>query len=516
MSRALAQTPPPADRGQGDARRLASGSLMQQVSQVAGLVAMFAIVTVLARQLTLSELGVYGLLNALAGYLLIVQNGAAAGAVRNIAGADGVENAGRAYSTALALYVAAGLAAGVVVAGLGAALTAGIDLSDDVRTQATTGALLLGAVTALGWPATIHRDALRADGLFVRAAKVELGAVAVYAALVLGLAAAGASLSLLIAASGTIPLFVGLGSLVAARASRLPYRFARGDVSREAARDLAGIAGYVSGTEAAVAAIFTLNRTILGLFKSAATVGLYEGPVRAHNLIRSLTAAAAITVLPTASAYSSAGDTRRLRELTLRGSRYVLALTVPLVVTGMVMAAPLLDVWLGDGFGEGGAALAILLSHWLLSAPSAVLGAVLVGVGRPRPLARWAAAVALADVALALVLVPVAGLEGVALATALPYFLLFGLLARPALDATGVAAGELARTAYAPALIVGAGLAAALGAVRLVTGDESVAVAAALTGPPLAWLAYYGAWLSPSERRLVRDVAASALRQGRA
>ena len=42
----------------GQARLLASGSLVQQAAQVTGLVAMFVIVAVLARRLSLSELGV--------------------------------------------------------------------------------------------------------------------------------------------------------------------------------------------------------------------------------------------------------------------------------------------------------------------------------------------------------------------------------------------------------------------------------------------------------------------------
>ena len=94
--------------GQGDARRLASGSLMQQISQVTGLLVMFAIVTVLARRLTLAELGVYGLLGSIAGYLLIVQNAAAGAAVRNIAAGAHGPAAATAYSTASAAYVGRG------------------------------------------------------------------------------------------------------------------------------------------------------------------------------------------------------------------------------------------------------------------------------------------------------------------------------------------------------------------------------------------------------------------------
>ena len=482
---------------------------MQQISQVTGLLVMFAIVTVLARRLTLAELGVYGLLGSVAGYLLIVQNAAAGAAVRNIAaGAHGPASA-TAYSTALAAYVVAGLATGAVVALAGVALASGLDLTDAVERQARLGAVALGGVTAVGWPVTIHRDALRADGMFVRAAAVEIGALAVYAAVVLGLAFADAPLWLLIGASGTIPLLAGLGCLVAARAARLPYRFARRDVTREAARELGGLAGYVTATEAAATAIFTLNRAILGLFESAATIGLYEGPVRAHNLLRSLGAATTVTVLPTAAGYTAAGDERRLRELTLRGARYSLALAVPLTVTGMALAAPILDAWLGDDFGEGGTAMAILLSHWLLSGANGVLGAVLVGTGRARDLARWAVAVSACDVVLALVLVPAFGLEGVALATTVPYIALFPMLARSALDAAGLDAATFLRQALVPAWLPGIGLAVALVVVRLALEPESAPAVAvtALTGLAAYWVAYYAFVLIPSERNLVREVA---------
>ena len=86
---------------QGRARLLASGSLFAQLSQVAGLVAIFAVITVLARRLSLAEVGVYGLLTSLAGYLLIVQNAGAGAAVRAMAVADSAERRDEAFSTAL-------------------------------------------------------------------------------------------------------------------------------------------------------------------------------------------------------------------------------------------------------------------------------------------------------------------------------------------------------------------------------------------------------------------------------
>jgi O-antigen/teichoic acid export membrane protein len=498
-----------------DARRLATGSLAQQAAQVTGLLAMLAILAVLARELSRGELGVYGLLNALAGYLLIVQNAAAGAVVRELAAARDEREGSAAFSTAALIYVAAGLAAGLLLAGLGLVLAAALDLSSELARQARLGSLALGAVTALGWPATIYRDALRARGRFVLAAGMEVAALLAYAGLVLGLALGGAPLWTVIGAGGTIPLLAGMACALAAGAVRLPWRLRPRLATRAVARRLAGLAGYISLTEAAAAAVYVLTRAILGLFKSPAAVGLYEGPVRAHNLVRALNAAVTVTVLPTAARYDSEGDERRQRELLVRGSRYSLALIVPIAVTGMALAGPVLEVWLGAGFREGGTAMAILLGHWLLNGASGVAAAMLVAVGQARALARWATLVAGGSVVLALALVPPLGVDGAALAVSLPYVALFPYLLAITLRAIPVPLGELLRRAFLPAWSLGLALAAGLAAARLALDPVSVAgvIATAAAGLAAYWLAFYLLWLDRGERALVRDVAAGPVRR---
>lgn len=492
-----------------DARRLATGSLAQQAAQVTGLVAMFAVITVLARKLSLAELGVFGLLNALAGYLLIVQNAAAGAAVRAMAAARDERAGSAAFSTAALLYVAAGAASGLALASVGIGLAEALDLSPELTRQARIGAVAVGAVTFVGWPLTVYRDALRARGRFVLAAGAEIVALVAYMALVLGLALAGAPLWSIVGAGAAIPLLAGLTCALAAAAGGLAWRLRSGLADRGAASEMLGLAGYISLAEAASAAVYALSRLILGLFQSASAVGLFEGPVRAHNLVRALNAAVTVTVLPTAAGYHAAGDDRRLGELLLRGSRYTLALIVPIAVTGMVLAAPILDVWLGSAFREAGSAMAILMSHWVLNGMSGVAAAMLVAVGAARDLARWALAVAGASVLLALALTPPFGLDGVALATAIPYVALFPYLLRITLRAIPVPVGELLRRAFAPAWALGVALAAALVAARLALDPESaLAVAAtALAALGAYWAAYCALVLDRGERALVRSLA---------
>lgn len=490
----------------GESRRLVAGSLAQQASQITGLVAMLVIITVLARRLSLAELGVYGLLTSLTGYLLIVQNSAAGAAVRKLAASEGPADAGRAFSNAAACYAGAGATTALLLVGAGLALDPALGLESELAAEVRRGGFLLGVVTALGWPLTIYRDALRAEGLLVRVAVTEIVALLAFAGLVLGLALGGASLAAVIGASGTIPLLAGLGCLVSAHGRG--YRFSAAAVTRRDVRELLGLAGYLSVTEAAAAGIYAADRAILGVFSSAATVALFEGPVRAHNLVRSLNSAITVTVLPTATRFHADGDGWGLRELLVRGVRYTLAMVVPLVVVGMVLAGPLLDVWLGERFRDGAPAMAILMSHWLLNGCSGLLAAMLVATERARELARYALLVAAANLVLALALAPSLGLEGVAIATAVPYGLLFPLLLGRVLRAVPAPRGELLRRAFAPPLAAGAVLAALLVAARAALSPDSVGSVGALAAAALAvyWAAFYLVAMDSGERRLVRSL----------
>ena len=73
--------------GPGEARLLASGALVQRWRRRSGLLALLVIVTILARRLSVAELGAYGLVASLAGYLLVLRNSVARSAVRAMAAA---------------------------------------------------------------------------------------------------------------------------------------------------------------------------------------------------------------------------------------------------------------------------------------------------------------------------------------------------------------------------------------------------------------------------------------------
>jgi O-antigen/teichoic acid export membrane protein len=267
-------------------------------------------------------------------------------------------------------------------------------------------------------------------------------------------------------------------------------------------------AGWLLVVELCNLSMYAFSRVILGAYRSPRAVGLFEGPVRAHNMVYALGGALAVPVVPTGSRYLATGDQRRMRDLAVRGTRYTLALFVPVCVTLIVLAGPILEAWLGDRYGDGAAALAILVSYWLVYGGLIVTPGFLVGAGLARDVARVMVVVAASNLALSLVLTPELGIEGPAVATAVPFFLAFPFLLRLGLRASGASVGELARRAWAPNYVLGTLLAVALLLGRAVLPMDSTAAVMGLAASCLLlfWGAFYAGVLASDERALVRGL----------
>ena len=135
---------------------------LQQVAQASGLLALLVIVTLLARAPEVAELGAYGLVASLAGYLLVLRNSVASAAVRAMAGRGRGRGAReRVRGRPAAVRARGAWPPGLLIAGV-AVLIAGIVLDGTLAHDARAGGIGLGVVTAVGIAASIQLDRLRA------------------------------------------------------------------------------------------------------------------------------------------------------------------------------------------------------------------------------------------------------------------------------------------------------------------------------------------------------------------
>lgn len=490
-------------------RHLALGTLAQQGSTVAWTLAMLVVTTAVARSRSLAEFGVYGLLTSFTTYLLLAQISVESAAIKSLGEAQDEDGRSRAFTLAASLYVVGGLLTGLIVVGVGMGVLGVLDIPARLMGEARESLAALGIVMVLGWPLKVFQDVLRGSQHFVPAAIAEIAASFAFLSIGVVLVALEAPLWSLVAVGGSQPALMGAAGAVTVIARRMRPTFDRASLRRAEARSFLGLSGTMFGLGITDLFVYSLDRLVLGLFRPVATIGLYEGPVRAHNLVRQLNGTLATTVLPAASSYLGARDAQKTRDLFVRGTRYVVAAVVPMTVVLMVLARPILVSWLGPKFGPAGLALTLFVSYWLVASTTTVAGPMLVAAGSARVLLRYASILAVANLALSLALTPLIGLEGVVIGTALPNFLIAPAILRLALETFGASVGELARRVWIPAFSLAAVLATALLVVRIVAAPRGVGEVGAICVAALLayWGAYAALWLDPGERALAREVA---------
>ena len=197
-----------------------------------------------------------------------------------------------------------------------------------------------------------------------------------------------------------------------------------------------------------------------------------------------------------------------MRDLLVRGMRYTLAAVVPLALV-VILAEPILDVWLGDRFTAAGTAMAILASHWLLNGSMGVPGenAGHRGSGAGgRGLCIRGGCSQRRDLYSALQ----PRHRRVVLGTTIAYVVAFPVFVWIVVSAFPVRLTEIAREVWLPAYATGVPVAVALLLARISLPLDTVP--AVLGAAALALLAYWGAyyftWLRPGERALIKAVGA--------
>jgi O-antigen/teichoic acid export membrane protein len=488
---------------------LAVSALAQQLSQAVSLLAMFAAITVLARRLSLSEFGTYGLLVSLAAYVIFIQTSISTAAIK--AFAEAAEGMARdaAFATAVRIYTIAGLLAAVGLCGIGTLLVNALHIPTQLHHQARLAVAGLSALTAATWPLKTFHDLLGGAQRFALAAAAEATAFVVMAAILIVLTLAGAPLWALVTVGGSTPFLTGMAAMVFAEVRGVRQRYRRRSATGAGTRQFLRFSGYLIVIGLADVVISSIDRAILAGFRTTSTVGLYEGPARAHNLVRQVNARLGETVLPASARYLAEDDVVRTRDLLVRGMRYTVAVVVPLTVVLCVLAQPILRVWLGRQFEPASTALVLLVGYWLINANTGTPSAMLLAAGRIRAVTIYAGCIAVLNLGLSLALTPSLGLTGVVLGTTIAYVLGFPFFLRLALSTFQLSVRDITRQVWIPAYTTGALLAAALIVVRvtvpLTTALPLIATAVLALGS--YWVAYYLWWLNASERMLIKNVA---------
>jgi O-antigen/teichoic acid export membrane protein len=180
---------------------------------------------------------------------------------------------------------------------------------------------------------------------------------------------------------------------------------------------------------------YQLDQIVIGTFLGATPVAVWGPGARIATATQKLTNQLNATLFPVVVDSDAGQRAERLRAILLQGTRLSLAMVVPVAVTLVAVAEPLIHVWISARVPEMRGAIPVLQILAVATAIRVGAGSattLLKGANRHRLLAAASIGTGISNVALSIALVQPLGLPGVALGTLIPLVCSTGVIVFPA------------------------------------------------------------------------------------
>jgi O-antigen/teichoic acid export membrane protein len=327
-------------------------------------------------------------------------------------------------STLFVVFAAIGLIA------YGAAATVAFNLEHlfNLRPgQAETGqwiTLIIGAYVALNFPFSVYGGVMsgfqRYDANNVVAIVTSLAAASVNVAVLFS----GGGLVTLVASTTAVRVLAFVAYRLNAYRIFPELRISPSLFRRERLREVTGFSVYSGIIDWANKLNYQVDEIVIGVFLGSPAVAVWAVAERIISGTQRLTNQLNGVLFPMIVDSDASSRDATLQQILLQGTRFSLAMVVPIAAVLVLLADPLLRAWLGPAATPSilGAVpvIQILAVAVVIRVGNATGNTLLKGAGRHRMLALVNLATGVVNIALSMLLVHEYGLVGVAVGTLIP------------------------------------------------------------------------------------------------
>jgi len=191
--------------------------------------------------------------------------------------------------------------------------------------------------------------------------------------------------------------------------------------SRDLLRQLWSYGSYSFLLLVSMQVIYQADNLIVGTCISTIAVTLYSIANSLCRYTQQLFNAFTNTFISAASVYESSGYESELRNLYLSGTRAIMFLCLPVLITLIIRAQTFISLWMGPQYSNpSGDVTSVLATALLFSLFNSTASSIAIGVGKHKPVALWTIAEAFSNILLSILLARKLGLIGVAIGTLVP------------------------------------------------------------------------------------------------
>lgn len=379
-----------------------------------------------------SAYGVWTILSALTGYLLVLDLGISSAIIKYAAkyrALDDKEALSEFVSSALIVYIGVALFIVVFTPVLIHFLIRYIDF-DDSLSHLMPLLVFLTAVNVVftcfrGLFEGIYMGLQRQDiQIALRVLQLLTNSVLIYLVLEQGIGLVGMSW----AALGTQVFFLGIAAFILYRQyPEIKIRLSKAKFAT--AKTAINFGKFTFLSMLANQMVFYTDAFIIGIFLSAAAVTYYTIAATLAEYSQLLVLGICSSFLPYFSGIQASSDKEDLYNAYVMSTKLAIGITCLLCVGIFVLGYSFLEIWMGKKYADiSTPILLILISIQLVKGPQTISYSLLQSVGAHKIYSYWQAFFAIANLVLSIWLVQRSGIIGVAIATAITQITFNGLV----------------------------------------------------------------------------------------
>lgn len=436
-------------------QRVLIGTLSNYIGQFVAYGTLFFLTPFILHRLGPTEYGLWVLIGSLAAYGSLLDLGLWGAVIKYIAEyrARGEnEKAQSLIATALRLYTLMGFVIILLAAISASILPQWFNIPDSQRHLAAHLILLMGLGVGFSLPGTMPLAILRGLQRYDYVNLVEVTATLfTAAATVAGLLLGGGVIGVVFANVCGILVMLALSAYLIHRIApelRLSWRGANWQLTRT-------VISYSWPLFVKNAGERLKTRTdeiTIGAFLPIAAIATYNIARQLGQTSHGLTKQFTKVLLPLASELHAGNDRARLRLLFTVSTRLTLALSVAVGGTLILLAKPILTLWVGPAYASASTLVALLTLANVLAISQWPAGAILQGTSQHRLLAATTLGSGLLNLVLSIMFVRPYGLTGVALGTLIPNIIEFSIVVPFVMRVVGVNTATALREIFLPTL----------------------------------------------------------------
>ncbi len=180
--------------------------------------------------------------------------------------------------------------------------------------------------------------------------------------------------------------------------------------------------------------LFQMHNIIIGYFISMSAVSVYAVAYNLQNYFRVINSTIGGPSWIVASEMEGAYDYERQKQLLFKGTKFMSAAFLPIIIIVFIFAEPFINYWMGPSFGESILPARIIILFWFFNGTSELATGMLSAKGIVRPVFIILFMAAIFNLLISICLIKVLGILAVALGLALSMiFVAFPLYLRLAL-----------------------------------------------------------------------------------